>query len=99
MATIGTPCANDSRVVFSPACVIPRSARFSNAICGGRHTHGLLTGGLTALESVFPGLFEEARKAGGLGVDLTRDAYCALEEENIGDSQAISKVYSSADLC
>ena len=38
----------------------------------GRHTHGLLAGGLRALEGFFPGLFEEARKAGGLGVDLTR---------------------------
>jgi glycine/D-amino acid oxidase-like deaminating enzyme len=35
----------------------------------GRHTHGLL---VRALEGFFPGLFEEARKAGGLGVDLTR---------------------------
>jgi 2-polyprenyl-6-methoxyphenol hydroxylase-like FAD-dependent oxidoreductase len=45
----------------------------------GRHTHGLLAGGLRALEGFFPGLFEEARKAGGLGVDLTRDAYWCVE--------------------
>jgi 2-polyprenyl-6-methoxyphenol hydroxylase-like FAD-dependent oxidoreductase len=45
----------------------------------GRHTHGLLAGGLRALEGFFPGLFEEARKAGGLGVDLTRDAYWCFE--------------------
>jgi 2-polyprenyl-6-methoxyphenol hydroxylase-like FAD-dependent oxidoreductase len=41
----------------------------------GRHTHGLLAGGLRALEGFFPGFFEEARSAGGLGVDLTRDAH------------------------
>jgi 2-polyprenyl-6-methoxyphenol hydroxylase-like FAD-dependent oxidoreductase len=45
----------------------------------GRHTHSLLAGGLRALEGFFPGLFEEARKAGGLGVDLTRDAYWCFE--------------------
>ena len=45
----------------------------------GRHTHGLLAGGLRALEGFFPGLFEEARRAGGLGVDLTRDAYWCFE--------------------
>ncbi len=44
-----------------------------------RHTHGLLAGGLRALEGAFPGLFEEARGAGGLGVDLTRDAYWCFE--------------------
>jgi 2-polyprenyl-6-methoxyphenol hydroxylase-like FAD-dependent oxidoreductase len=44
-----------------------------------RHTHGLLAGGLRVLEGFFPGLFEEARKAGGLGVDLTRDAYWCSE--------------------
>jgi hypothetical protein len=35
----------------------------------GRHTHGLLAGGLRVLEGFFPGLFEEAQRAGGLGVD------------------------------
>ena len=45
----------------------------------GRHTHGLLAGGLRALEGFFPGLFEEAQRAGGLGVDLTRDAYWCFE--------------------
>jgi 2-polyprenyl-6-methoxyphenol hydroxylase-like FAD-dependent oxidoreductase len=45
----------------------------------GRHTHGLLASGLRALEGFFPGLFEEARRAGGLGVDLTRDAYWCFE--------------------
>jgi 2-polyprenyl-6-methoxyphenol hydroxylase-like FAD-dependent oxidoreductase len=45
----------------------------------GRHTHGLLAGGLRVLEGFFPGLFEEARRAGGLGVDLTRDAYWCFE--------------------
>jgi 2-polyprenyl-6-methoxyphenol hydroxylase-like FAD-dependent oxidoreductase len=45
----------------------------------GRHTHGLLACGLRALEGFFPGLFEEARKAGGLRVDLTRDAYWCFE--------------------
>jgi 2-polyprenyl-6-methoxyphenol hydroxylase-like FAD-dependent oxidoreductase len=45
----------------------------------GRHTHGLLASGLRALEDFFPGLFEEARKTGGLGVDLTRDAYWCFE--------------------
>jgi 2-polyprenyl-6-methoxyphenol hydroxylase-like FAD-dependent oxidoreductase len=45
----------------------------------GRHTHGLLAGGLRALEGFFPGLFEEARRAGGLAVDLTRDAYWCFE--------------------
>ena len=45
----------------------------------GRHTHGLLAGGLRALERFFPGLFEEAQRAGGLGVDLTRDAYWCFE--------------------
>ena len=45
----------------------------------GRHTHGLLAGGLRALEGFFPGLFEEARRAGGLGVDPTRDAYWCFE--------------------
>ena len=45
----------------------------------GRHTHGLLAGGLRALEGFFPGLFEEARRAGGLGVDLTREAYWCFE--------------------
>lgn len=45
----------------------------------GRHTHGLLAGGLKALEGFFPGLFDEARRAGGLGVDLTRDAYWCFE--------------------
>jgi 2-polyprenyl-6-methoxyphenol hydroxylase-like FAD-dependent oxidoreductase len=44
-----------------------------------RHTHGLLAGGLRALEGFFPGLFEEGRKAGGLGADLTRDAYWCYE--------------------
>jgi glycine/D-amino acid oxidase-like deaminating enzyme len=28
----------------------------------GRHTHGLLAGGLRVLEGLFPGLFEEARR-------------------------------------
>src|SRR5215469_4891039 len=45
----------------------------------GRHTHGLLAGGLRALEGFFPGFFNEARRAGGLGVDLTRDAYWCFE--------------------
>jgi 2-polyprenyl-6-methoxyphenol hydroxylase-like FAD-dependent oxidoreductase len=45
----------------------------------GKHTHGLLAGGLRALEGLFPGLFEEARRAGGLAVDLTRDAYWCFE--------------------
>jgi 2-polyprenyl-6-methoxyphenol hydroxylase-like FAD-dependent oxidoreductase len=45
----------------------------------GRHTHGLLAGGLRALEGFFPGLFEEAQRAGGLGVDLTRDAHWCYE--------------------
>jgi 2-polyprenyl-6-methoxyphenol hydroxylase-like FAD-dependent oxidoreductase len=45
----------------------------------GRHTHGLLAGGLRALEGFFPGLSEEARTAGGLGVDLIRDAYWCFE--------------------
>ena len=45
----------------------------------GRHTHGLLAGGLRALEGFFPGLFEEARRAGGLEVNLTRDAYWCYE--------------------
>jgi 2-polyprenyl-6-methoxyphenol hydroxylase-like FAD-dependent oxidoreductase len=45
----------------------------------GRHTHGLLAGGLRVLEGFFPGLFEEARRAGGLRVDLTRDAYWCFE--------------------
>ena len=45
----------------------------------GRHTHSLLAGGLRVLEGFFPGLFEEARRAGGLGVDLTRDAYWCFE--------------------
>jgi 2-polyprenyl-6-methoxyphenol hydroxylase-like FAD-dependent oxidoreductase len=45
----------------------------------GRHTHGLLAGGLRALEGFFPRIFEEARRAGGLGVDLTRDAYWCFE--------------------
>jgi hypothetical protein len=45
----------------------------------GRHTHGLLAGGLRALEDFSPGLFAEARRAGGLGVDLTRDAYWCFE--------------------
>jgi 2-polyprenyl-6-methoxyphenol hydroxylase-like FAD-dependent oxidoreductase len=45
----------------------------------GRHTHGLLAGGLRVLEAFFPGLFEEARRAGGLGVDLTREAYWCFE--------------------
>jgi 2-polyprenyl-6-methoxyphenol hydroxylase-like FAD-dependent oxidoreductase len=44
-----------------------------------RHTHGLLAGGLRVLEGFFPGLFEEARRAGGLGVDLTRDGYWCFE--------------------
>ena len=64
----------------------------------GRHTHGLLAGGLRALEGFFPGLFEEARRAGGLGVDLTRERTGALREENIYDSQATSKVCLSAGL-
>lgn len=46
----------------------------------GRHTHGLLAGGLRAFESFFPGLFEEARTAGGLGADLTRDAHWCYDE-------------------
>jgi 2-polyprenyl-6-methoxyphenol hydroxylase-like FAD-dependent oxidoreductase len=45
----------------------------------GRHTHGLLAGGLRVLEGFFPGLFKEAQRAGGLGVDLTRDAYWCFE--------------------
>jgi 2-polyprenyl-6-methoxyphenol hydroxylase-like FAD-dependent oxidoreductase len=45
----------------------------------GRHTHGLLAGGLRVLEGFFPGLFEETRRAGGLRVDLTRDAYWCFE--------------------
>src|SRR5262249_48520186 len=45
----------------------------------GRHTHGLLAGGLRVLENFFPGFFREARKAGGLGVDLTQDAYWCFE--------------------
>ena len=45
----------------------------------GRHTHGLLAGGLRALEGFFPGLSEEARRAGGLGIDLTRDAHWCYE--------------------
>jgi 2-polyprenyl-6-methoxyphenol hydroxylase-like FAD-dependent oxidoreductase len=45
----------------------------------GRHTHGLLTGGLRALEGFFPGLSEESRRAGGLRIDLTRDAYWCFE--------------------
>jgi glycine/D-amino acid oxidase-like deaminating enzyme len=45
----------------------------------GRHTHGLLAGGLRALEDFSPGLFAEARRAGGLGVDLTRDSYWCFE--------------------
>jgi 2-polyprenyl-6-methoxyphenol hydroxylase-like FAD-dependent oxidoreductase len=44
-----------------------------------RHTHGLLASGLRTLENFFPGLFEEARRAGGLGVDLTRDAHWCFE--------------------
>jgi len=46
----------------------------------GRHTHGLLAGGLRALEGFFPGFFEEAQRAGGLGADLTRDAYWCYEQ-------------------
>jgi 2-polyprenyl-6-methoxyphenol hydroxylase-like FAD-dependent oxidoreductase len=45
----------------------------------GRHTHGLLAGGLRALEDFFPGLFEEAQKAGGLAVDVMRDGYWCYE--------------------
>jgi 2-polyprenyl-6-methoxyphenol hydroxylase-like FAD-dependent oxidoreductase len=45
----------------------------------GRHTHGLLAGGLRALEGFFPGLFDEAQRAGGLAVDLTRDAHWCFE--------------------
>jgi 2-polyprenyl-6-methoxyphenol hydroxylase-like FAD-dependent oxidoreductase len=45
----------------------------------GRHTHGLLAGGLRVLEGFFPGLFDEAQRAGGQGVDLTRDAYWCFE--------------------
>jgi 2-polyprenyl-6-methoxyphenol hydroxylase-like FAD-dependent oxidoreductase len=45
----------------------------------GRHSHGLLAGGLRALEASFPGLFEEAQTAGGLAVNLTRDAYWCFE--------------------
>ena len=41
----------------------------------GRHTHGLLAGGLRALGRFFPGFSEEAQRVGGLRVDLTRDAY------------------------
>jgi 2-polyprenyl-6-methoxyphenol hydroxylase-like FAD-dependent oxidoreductase len=41
----------------------------------GRHTHGLLAGGLRALENFFPGFFEEAQRAGGLGIDFTRDVH------------------------
>jgi len=45
----------------------------------GRHTHGLLAGGLRALEAFFPGIFDEARRAGGLAVNLTRDAHWCFE--------------------
>jgi 2-polyprenyl-6-methoxyphenol hydroxylase-like FAD-dependent oxidoreductase len=45
----------------------------------GRHTHGLLAGGLRVLEGFFPGIFEEARRAGGLSVDLTQDAHWCFE--------------------
>jgi 2-polyprenyl-6-methoxyphenol hydroxylase-like FAD-dependent oxidoreductase len=44
-----------------------------------RHTHGLLAGGLRALEGFFPGFFEEGQRAGGLRVDLTRDGYWCFE--------------------
>jgi 2-polyprenyl-6-methoxyphenol hydroxylase-like FAD-dependent oxidoreductase len=46
----------------------------------GRHTHGLLAGGLRALEGFFSGFVQEAQKAGGLGVDLTRDVYWWFEQ-------------------
>ena len=45
----------------------------------GQHTHALLAGGLRVLEGFFPGLFEEAQRAGGLRADLTRDAYWCFE--------------------
>jgi 2-polyprenyl-6-methoxyphenol hydroxylase-like FAD-dependent oxidoreductase len=44
-----------------------------------RHAHGLLTSGRQLLESYFPGLFEEAIRAGGLRIDAMRDAYWWFE--------------------
>jgi 2-polyprenyl-6-methoxyphenol hydroxylase-like FAD-dependent oxidoreductase len=40
----------------------------------GRHAHGLLPSGLSALEDLFPGLTREAIDAGALRMDLMRDS-------------------------
>jgi 2-polyprenyl-6-methoxyphenol hydroxylase-like FAD-dependent oxidoreductase len=46
----------------------------------GWHAHGLLASGLNTLEHFFPGLFQEAIKAGGLHIDAVRDAHWWLGE-------------------
>jgi 2-polyprenyl-6-methoxyphenol hydroxylase-like FAD-dependent oxidoreductase len=45
----------------------------------GRHAHGLLARGRQILEDYFPGLFQEAIRAGGLRIDAMRDAYWWFE--------------------
>jgi 2-polyprenyl-6-methoxyphenol hydroxylase-like FAD-dependent oxidoreductase len=52
---------------------LPAGAEHRKAITHGRHAHGLLAQGRTALEDLFPGLTDALHARGGLRGDLTGD--------------------------
>ncbi|HZU24690.1 MAG TPA: hypothetical protein VFA04_04160 [Bryobacteraceae bacterium] len=58
---------------------LPESRETRRGVPQGRHTHGLLAGGARALETLFPGITEQAVAGGALCGDILGDGRWFLE--------------------
>jgi 2-polyprenyl-6-methoxyphenol hydroxylase-like FAD-dependent oxidoreductase len=61
------------RVIVLERDVVPDGITHRSGVPQGLHTHGLLVGGLSALEELFPGIGADFVRAGGVPLRVTQD--------------------------
>jgi 2-polyprenyl-6-methoxyphenol hydroxylase-like FAD-dependent oxidoreductase len=71
-----------SEVVILERDVLPQAAQSRLGVPQGRHPHGLLAGGLKAVNEIFPGYAQALIEAGGVPVNVARDV--RFEHPEIG---------------